>query len=157
MSIEHDAQGRFSPEEAQNVLVPCALGAITFEIFESFKSILFAKRLSARHPIVFENKPHKVKLFQVLKNLVTVKPEFILGMGRLTDDIMPTIQLLLKKDTDDLDKLEVKLLNSMRDFIEACGTSYDKMEEIDQTRFQKVNAQIKDVKMDLDKKIKEIK
>jgi len=70
---------------------------------------------------------------------------------------MPTIELLLKKDTDDLDKLEVKLLNSMRDFIEACGTSYDKMEEIDQTRFQKVNAQIKDVKMDLDKKIKEIK
>jgi hypothetical protein len=63
MSIERDAQGRFSPEEGPNVLVPCALGAVTYEIYESFKSIVFAKQISKRHAITFENKPHKVKLF----------------------------------------------------------------------------------------------
>lgn len=62
---------------------------------------------------------------------MTVKPEFVLGMGRLTDDILPTITLIMKKETSDLDKMEVKMLESMKEFINACSFSYSKMEEID--------------------------
>ena len=126
------------------MLVPCALGAITYELYESFKAILFAKQISIRHfnfvpkkrhPIEFQSKPHKIKLFAVLTKLVSVKPEFVLSMGRLTEDMLPTIELLLKKDSKKIDKLEFKMLESMLTFITECENSYQKMEGIDQTRF----------------------
>ena len=60
-------------------------------------------------------------------------------MGRLTDDILPTIHLLLRKETSELDKMEIKMMDSMKEFVEMCIESYDKMEEIDGNRFTKVS------------------
>lgn len=61
MSIEQEAHGRFSPEEGANVLVPCALAAISFEIYDSFKQLLHASE--TKKEIEFKNKPQKIKLF----------------------------------------------------------------------------------------------
>lgn len=40
MIVETDAKGMFSAEDSTNCAIPCALSAITFEIYDSFKSIL---------------------------------------------------------------------------------------------------------------------
>jgi len=127
MSIEQDAYGRFSPEEPANVLVPCALAATTFEIYDSFKQIL--RSTESRQGIEFKNKPLKIKLFEVLASLVSSKPEFILGMGRFTDDILPVIKLMLKKQ--ELDSLETKLKHQMETFISACKDAYALLDKID--------------------------
>ena len=45
--------------------------------------------------------------------LVRQKPEFLFGMGRLTEDVMPLIQELTQQDKQSsLDKLETKLAES---------------------------------------------
>ena len=40
MTVETESKGMFSAEDSINCFIPCALSAVTFEIYESFKSIL---------------------------------------------------------------------------------------------------------------------
>lgn len=66
MTVEQEAKGTFSPEDASNVLIPCCLSATTFEIYDSFKQILYMpppKKVRVATPA----KPQKIKLFAVLK------------------------------------------------------------------------------------------
>lgn len=95
MTVETDAKGSFSAEDAVNCQIPCALSAITFEIYDSFKKILVEK----------SKKPQKIKLYEVLTKLVKVKPDFIFAMGRLKDDLMPPIRSLFSQDPKEFDIL----------------------------------------------------
>ena len=70
----------------------------------------------------FTNKSHKIKLYGgVLTKLVEIKPEFVLGMGRLIEDMMPPVRLMLSKENESLDILETKMLHAMKDFMIACN------------------------------------
>lgn len=40
LSVENEAKGMFSAEDANNTKIPCALAATTYEIFDSFIQIL---------------------------------------------------------------------------------------------------------------------
>ena len=43
----------------------------------------------------------KVKIYEVLKRLVEIKPEYVFAMGRLRDDILPPIKLMFKVTESD--------------------------------------------------------
>ena len=46
MTVETKAHGNFSAEDANNVYIPCCLSATTYEIYDSFKSLLETSRFS---------------------------------------------------------------------------------------------------------------
>lgn len=85
MTVEKDAKGMFSSEDGPNVLIPCALAATTYEIYDNFKDILEPKLQPHKRKVEFtiEGKPHKIKLYHLLTTIASVKPEFIFTMGRL--------------------------------------------------------------------------
>ena len=124
------------------MLVPCACGATTFEIYESFKQILDVKQPNPRAPITIAAKPHKIKMYEVLATLVTVKPDFVLGMGRFESEMLPPIQLLFKKEGP-FDSIESKLGVAMLSFLDACHSSFENLEKTDQKRFGPVYESIK--------------
>jgi len=55
MITEQEAE-TFSAEDAPNVVIPCALSAITYDLMTNFKAILDSKAA----------KQHKIKLFDAL-------------------------------------------------------------------------------------------
>ena len=111
MTVEQEAKGMFSSEDSTNVQIPCSLAAITFEIYESFKTILRSKAVA-----------QKIKLYAVLEKLVKVKPEFIFSMGRLDDDFLPPIEALFapSQDVVGFGSLDKKLSIQMCRFLKEC-------------------------------------
>ena len=45
MVVEREAVGSFSPEDGANVSIPCALGVILFEFWDTIESVLEVKSL----------------------------------------------------------------------------------------------------------------
>lgn len=86
MPTEPDAKGMFSSEDQTNVRIPCALSATTFELYVNFQMILKNNRILAP----------KVKMYEVLSELVKVRPEFVYTMNRLNEDFIPPILLIFQ-------------------------------------------------------------
>ena len=148
MTVEQEAKGMFASEDSTNVQIPCGLAAITFEIYESFKSILKSKATAQR-----------IKLYAVLAKLVTVKPEFVFAMGRLDDDFLPPVEVLFAPSTDivSFGALDKKLAISMCKFLQACCSQYGNLEELDQQRFNPNLIKIKGLISSISTQISSIK
>lgn len=117
MTVESKAHGNFSSEDGSNVLIPCCLSATTFEIYESFRSLLdtdkfafYQHRQAKHHAIQLQSMAQKIKLLEALSTLVRAKPEFVLGMGRLSEDVLPLVRIHLDLQQDLTE--EEALLNS---------------------------------------------
>ena len=71
----------FSPEDPDNVVIGCALSAISYEVYPHLIEILKCK----------ENLSQKIKVLDVLTSLVVHSKDFIFGMNRYEAEIIPSI------------------------------------------------------------------
>jgi len=184
MTVESKAMGNFASEDGTNVQVPCCLAATTYEIYDNFKQILetnnikfYEHRLAKGHSIQLPSPAQKIKLLEALSVLVKTKPEFVLGMGRLSEDVLPLIRVhfdllppltddqlkeraKLKKNEESIElnrieqfaKMDWRLAKAMRAFLIECRTAHlgNALEDVDKRRFDGVVADIVEVieKMD---------
>jgi len=74
----------FSPEEAPNVMITCALSATAFDLLPNFKAILTGGS---------QKQQHKIKLFEVFGEVARYAPSFLLTGDRLSSLLQPQIEL----------------------------------------------------------------
>jgi len=99
----------FSSEDSSNVIIPCALSAIAYELMSNFESI-FKDTTS-------KSRPHKIKLYEVWTVIFENSPSFVLAANRFQDLIVPNIKTTVQKLTAD-DLVAARLTRNMSLFIE---------------------------------------
>ena len=98
MIAEHNAE-TFSNEDASNVVIPCSLSAILYELLQNIKSIL-------------TNNQRSIKLFEVCSQVCELVPDFLVTGDRLTDIFALSIQSTIKAINNNEDMISAKLLRS---------------------------------------------
>ena len=119
----------------------------------------------------------KIKLLEALSQLLKTKPEFLLGMGRLSEDILPLVRIhldlnrplteeealslaKLKKNQKNIElrrveqfnRMDWQLARAMMTFLVQCRTVYgdNKLEDVDQKRFKPVIDEVEQVISQID-------
>ena len=82
MMAEHNAE-TFSSEDAPNVVIPCSLSALLYDLLPNIKSLL-------------SNNQRAIKMFEVCAEVCQVTPDFFITGNRLIEIIAPVISQTVK-------------------------------------------------------------
>lgn len=112
----------FESEDADNVKIPCALSAITYELYPKLMQIL----KQDIHQAI------KLGVIAVFQNISEVRIEFLLGMKRYESDIAPLVSHHIAKASNQID---VKVLKSFLSLLQSISSCEAKVKGPDLKRY----------------------
>eukprot|EP00347_Sterkiella_histriomuscorum_P023218 403335497 len=129
---ETNVNDPFTVEDPENVKIPCALSAISYELYPNLLQIL-------KHP---QAQQHKIKLFEVLTAVAEVNSEFLLSIKRFEDDIAPEVEKLLKTclRQEDQNSIGLKLVKEIIKFIKKIQQAF-----INESKFEGAYEKCKEI------------